>query len=112
MKLTSAISSVLVATLFLVGSTLGQDGTTPPDSDVTQKVVDQVKDLGDTINQSGTVQEVSAGILQPIYQAAEYMSFPSFHWVAFALMITGVVSFALQLVLTKFFLLFKGSLIM
>lgn len=80
------------------------------DVEVANQLKDQVGDIGETLNQSETVQDVSAGILQPIYQIAEYLSFPSFYWLAFALMTAGVVSFALQIVLAKFFLLFKGSL--
>ena len=108
-RFTTYIGSVLIAVVFAAGVSFGQDNQTA-DSDVTQKVTEQVKDIGETLNQSQTVQEVSAGILQPIYQAAEYMSFSSFYWVAFTIMTIGVVSFALQLVLAKFFLLFKGSL--
>ena len=37
------------------------------------------------------------------------MAFPSFYWIAFSLMVAGVVSFAFQLVFAKFFLLFKMS---
>ena len=52
---------------------------------------------------------MSAGILKPIYALAEYFSFPAFHWIAFAIMVAGVVSFALQLVLAKLVVLSKGS---
>lgn len=50
-------------------------------------------------------QETAAGILKPIYMLAEQLSFPMFHGVAFALMIAGVVGFALQLVLGKLIVL-------
>jgi hypothetical protein len=55
-------------------------------------------------------KEISAGILKPIYQFAEFLSFPAFHWVAFAAMVAGVVSFAFQLVLGKLVVLSKMSL--
>lgn len=54
-----------------------------------------------TVDQSKEAQEVSAGVLRPIYGLAEAFSFPAFHWVAFAAMVAGVVSFALQLTLGK-----------
>ena len=44
---------------------------------------------------------MSAGILTPIYQLAEMFAFPAFHWIAFAVMVAGVVSFGLQLTLGK-----------
>ena len=58
-------------------------------------------------DKSETAQEVSTSILDPIYRAAEFMAFPWFYWVAFMLMVTGVVAFALQLVFTKFLLMFR-----
>ncbi len=81
-----------------------------PDESVAEKLEDQVRDLGKTLDQSETAQEVSAGILQPIYEAAELIAFPAFYWVAFALMVAGVVSFAGQLVFAKLFLLFRAQL--
>lgn len=53
------------------------------------------------VEQSPHAKELTAGILQPIYQLAESMSFPMFYWLAFALMLAGVVGFGLQLVLGK-----------
>ena len=55
-------------------------------------------------------KEVTAGILQPIYALAEKLAFPAFHWVAFAILATGVVSFALQIVLGKLAVLMRGSM--
>jgi ABC-type multidrug transport system fused ATPase/permease subunit len=63
--------------------------------------------LAKSIDASQQAQDVSAGILGPIYQLAEAFSFPAFHWVAFAVMVTGVVSFALQLTLGKLVVLAK-----
>ena len=75
-----------------------------------EKLQDSVQDIASTLNESEAVQNVSAGILEPIYNLAEFMELPAFYWVAFALMVAGVVSFAAQLLLSKFFLLFKLSL--
>ena len=45
--------------------------------------------------------------MRPIYRLAEAFSFPTFHWIAFAVMVAGVVSFALQLTLGKLVVLAK-----
>ena len=71
---------------------------------------DTVDQLAEEVDKNETAQDVSAGILEPIYLMAEYISFSAFHWIAFTLMVTGVVSFALQLVLAKLVVLSKGSL--
>jgi hypothetical protein len=73
--------------------------------DAAKAVNDKIGEVSAKMNQSQTVQEISAGLLDPIYQLAEYMGVPWFYWAAFALMAAGVVSFALQLVLTKLLLL-------
>lgn len=83
---------------------------TQTDGDLKDTLADTAKEVENRLNQSETVQEASAGILKPIYQLSEYLTFSSFYWVAFTLMVAGVVSYALQLVLGKFFLLFKLSL--
>jgi predicted cation transporter len=57
--------------------------------------------VADSVNKNEQANEVSAGILKPIYRLAEVFSFPTFYWIAFALMVAGVVSFALQLTLGK-----------
>jgi hypothetical protein len=59
-------------------------------------------DVRQQVNESKEAQLVRAGILKPLYVLAEQFSFPAFHWLAFAVMVTGVVSFALQLTLGKF----------
>ena len=41
---------------------------------------------------------------------AEFVAKPAVHWVAFAVMVTGVVSFALQLVLAKLAVLLRFGL--
>jgi hypothetical protein len=72
-----------------------------------QSARDTAGELAETVNQSEQAQEVSAGILRPIYQLAEAFSFSAFHWIAFAAMVAGVVSFALQLTLGKLVVLTK-----
>lgn len=69
-----------------------------------------VEGVFEQIDKNPQAQEVSAGVLQPIYTVAEHLAFPAFHWVAFALMATGVVSFALQLVLGKLVVLSRMGL--
>ena len=65
--------------------------------------------VAEAVDKSEQAQEVSTGILTPIYQLAEAFSFPAFHWAAFALMVTGVVSFALQLTLGKLVVLSRAG---
>jgi hypothetical protein len=67
----------------------------------------QIEDIAKEVDKSPKAKEISAGILQPIYELAEHLSFPMFHWLAFAVMATGVVSYALQLVLAKLVVLSK-----
>lgn len=67
----------------------------------------QVEGVSEQIDRNPTAQEVSAGILKPIYVVAEAFSFSAFHWVAFAIMVAGVVGFGLQLVLGKLVVLAK-----
>ncbi len=76
----------------------------------TEKLQDKVDEIADTVNKNETAKDVSAGILQPIYRAAEWIAFPMFYWVAFMLMVAGVVSFAGQVVFAKLFLLLSGSI--
>ena len=85
---------------------------TPADdsASVEEKATEAVGEIAQQIDQDERAQEVSAGILDPIYRLAEAISFPAIHWIAFAIMATGVVSFALQLVLAKLAVLMRGSL--
>lgn len=83
-------------------------------SDASQKVQElatetkeAVKDISRRVDTMERAQEASAGVLRPIYRLAERLSFPAFYWLAFAVMVTGVVSFALQLVLAKLVVLTK-----
>jgi hypothetical protein len=70
----------------------------------------KVDEIAEKVNQDERAQKMSAGILDHIYQLAERLSFPMYHWLAFALMVSGVVSFALQLTLGKLFVLAKLSI--
>lgn len=65
--------------------------------------------VADAVDESEQAQEASTGILTPIYQLAEAFSFPAFHWLAFAVMVAGVVSFALQLTLGKLVVLTRAG---
>lgn len=55
------------------------DGATNAGSDdvvsTAEKLKDSVRDMAATLNESDTVQNVSAGILEPIYNMAEFMDF-------------------------------------
>jgi hypothetical protein len=73
-------------------------------------VEERLDDIAEEVDRSAEAQHVSAGILKPIYTLAEKFSFPAFHWVAFAAMVAGVVSFGLQLVLGKLVVLSRMSL--
>ena len=77
--------------------------------EVTEKAKEKIDELAVKVDASEQAKKVSAGILQPIYSIAEKLSFSSFHWLAFAMMATGVVSFALQLVLAKLVVLSRAG---
>lgn len=82
--------------------------------DSVEKALDEanakISELSKQLDESKEARDVSAGILDPIYKVAEQLGFPAFHWIAFAIMATGVVSFALQLVIGKLVVLAKGSI--
>ena len=84
------------------------DGQSKPTVDAAQ---DELEELTERVNQSEQAQRVRAGILKPIYSLAETFSFSAFHWVAFAIMVAGVVSFALQLTLGKLVVLSSSALV-
>lgn len=75
--------------------------------EVATQARDKVTEIAKEVDASKQAHEVSAGILQPIYEVAKYLSFPAAHWLAFAIMVTGVISFGLQLVLAKLVVLFR-----
>jgi hypothetical protein len=70
----------------------------------------RVDEFAGQVEHSEEAQRARAGVLAPIYALAESFSFPTFHWLAFAVMVTGVVSFALQLLLGKLVVLTKLGL--
>jgi hypothetical protein len=82
--------------------------TTEPAVDADR--TDTIDEVAENVDQSPQAREVSAGILKPIYTLAERFSFPAFHWIAFAVMAAGVVSFALQMVLGKLVVLSRMSI--
>lgn len=71
---------------------------------------EKVGELADTLDRTEAAQEVSAGVLKPIYLLADSLAFPGFYWVAFMLMVAGSVSYLLQLVFGKVVVLSKGSM--
>jgi len=90
-----------------------QDDSQPAKVETKPTVDDAMKKLDevvDKVEQSEQAHNVKSGILSPIYFLAEKFSFPAFHWLAFAAMVTGTVSFALQLVLGKLVVLSRFSL--
>jgi hypothetical protein len=106
--------SVFSASVLLWGVRTWAQETTDAVQPETQSAVDEsmqkVDDIARQVDQSAEAQNVKTNILAPIYQLAESFSFPAFHWLAFTVMVTGVVSFALQLVLAKLIVLSKFSL--
>lgn len=128
---------LLMFAVCFVGVTWAQDETPPvktepavsepvpaeqPHSSKAESTTDKIKDTAEKlatqaeaeaekiakqVDQMPQAKTVSAGILQPIYVVAEALAFPAFHWVAFALMASGVFSFALQLLLGKLVVLMR-----
>jgi hypothetical protein len=108
--MTAAIkmSLALAAALVIAAPVWSQE----PDSDLevkAQQTVESAREtagaVAESVDKNQQAKDVSAGILQPIYRLAEVFSFPAFHWCAFAVMVAGVVSFALQLTLGKLMVL-------
>lgn len=92
-------------------------GQVPPETAAVEKAREladsagkKIDDVAGRIDQNETAQDAAAGILQPIYVLAESLAFPTFYWLAFALMSAGVVGFAFQLVFGKLVVLAKGSI--
>ena len=108
---------VMIFMLAIVSPLYSQESE-PSLEDKAQRTVDSARDTIDSaretveaaagaVDENEQAQQASAGILQPIYSLAEAFSFPAFHWLAFAIMVGGVVSFALQLTLGKLIVLAK-----
>jgi ABC-type multidrug transport system fused ATPase/permease subunit len=102
----------LVALLAVAGSAAAQDAAADVKAKAQQTLENARETAGavsESIDTNPQAQEASAGILKPIYQLAEAFSFPAFHWLAFAVMVAGAVSFALQLTLGKLMVLARLS---
>lgn len=113
MKLLLTIQTLILA-ICLTGQAWGQStadepATAPPTSSESaeQKLDNAIEGIAGKVNENETAQQARTSILGWIYDAAEYLSFSWFHWVAFALMVAGLVSFALQLVVGKLIMLFQ-----
>jgi hypothetical protein len=106
------ISLALAAVLAIAATAWSQEseGNLQEQTQQTLERASQKADaVAEAVDNSEQAQEVSAGILKPIYQLAEMFAFPTFHWMAFAVMVTGVVSFALQLTIGKLLVLARSS---
>lgn len=76
----------------------------------TDNAQESVTKFAEEVDDSEQANQAKSGILSPIYALAESMNFAAFHWLAFTFMVTGVISFALQLVLGKLVILSKMSI--
>jgi hypothetical protein len=106
MKLCTALLAALVICLPVLGQVAADEPGAPSVEGTPTAANDPVIDQ---VNQSAMAQEVKTNILAPIYWLAESFAFRTFYWLAFVVMVTGVVSFALQLVLAKLAVLSKFS---
>lgn len=100
----------LAAALVLAGAAWAQEGDGGVEDqarETLESARETVEKAAERVDESEQAQEVSAGVLRPIYALAESFSFPAFHWIAFAIMAAGVVSFALQLTIGKLVVLTK-----
>jgi hypothetical protein len=114
------LSAVLVAMLTVCTAIMAQEVSAGAQEDTKSATVESRPAVGDAakkidevveqVDQSEQAQNVKSNILAPIYSLAERFSFPAFHWLAFAVMVTGVVSFALQIVMGKLVVLSRFSL--
>jgi hypothetical protein len=115
MSMTAVRLALLLLACFLHASpargqeAVNEETPTAAAEEALENARQKAEEIAAQVDQSEQAHEVSAGILRPIYQLAEFFSFAAFHWVAFALMVTGVASFALQLVLAKLVVLAKRS---
>lgn len=109
--------TVVVASLFLLAPILAQEPVTEDGAgDLSAKAQQTIQNAQETataavgaVDRNVQAQEIAGGVLAPIYKLAETFSFPAFHWVAFCIMVVGVVSFALQLTLGKLVVLTRGG---
>jgi len=122
------LTIVLLALAFVVGNVaIAQDETTPAETsqpaekpvveetdslkEKAEKALNQIEskteEIAKQVDKDPRAAQVKAGILDPIYVVAEKLSFPHFHWLAFALMSAGVVSYTLQLLIGKLVVLIR-----
>lgn len=112
----ASVCSVFLLLLVTSSQLVAQDEvpeTEAEKSDVAEAadvISEATEEIAQKVDQNEKANQYSAGILEPIYAMTEYMSFASFYWLAFAFMVSGVVSFALQLVLAKLAVLMRGGL--
>ena len=119
MKLATACAVLLTMCVSVLAQEVATPETAAPpetavpvdeqDKPVLDTAQDELAEVSERVDQSEQAERVRAGILKPIYSLAERFSFSAFHWVAFAIMVTGVVSFALQLTLGKLVVLSRAS---
>lgn len=104
-----AMFAVWLSVVFSVRAqdTSGEEGAKKPVKEIVSETRGKMEEVAEKVDTNEQAQEASAGILNSVYVLAEYLSFSAFYWTAFALMVTGVVSFALQLVLAKLVVLIK-----
>jgi hypothetical protein len=72
-----------------------------------QTAGDRLEEVSEKLDSDPRAQQARESIIGWIYQAAEYLSFPAFYWVAFAAMVAGLVSYGLQLLLGKLVMLIQ-----
>ncbi len=115
MRIFLLTSSFVFASLLSVPIGAQTEDTTTGNSPSSGEVVDAAQEkieqtigeYAEKVNENPDAKEATQSILRPIYQAAEYLSVPWFHWVAFSLMVAGLISYALQLVLGKLLMLIQ-----
>jgi hypothetical protein len=107
------LTAVVAVCGMIGGSACAQETATDIEQRAEEAVDDAQRELDEIsaqVDESPRAQEVKAGVLKPIYSLAESFSFSAFHWLAFGVMVTGVVSFALQLTLGKLVVLSRMSI--
>ena len=110
MTSTIKMSLALAAVLVIAGPGWSQEANGGLEEQA-QSTLESARERADAVveavDANTPAQEVSAGILKPIYRLAEAFSFSAFHWLAFSVMVAGVVSYVLQLTLGKLVVLAK-----
>ncbi len=110
MNATLKLSLALAAVLAFAAPAWSQE-TEGSVQEKAQQTLESAKETAGAVSKSvdanPQAQQASSELLKPIYDLAEWFSFPAFHWIAFGLMVAGVVSFALQLTLGKLAVLAK-----